>query len=287
MTQGMVCHETYKDQSGKWLFPEDVTKQSGIYVHTTTKEPVNVGASEKMSKSKKNVVDPEHIIQEYGADVARFFVMSDSPPEKDLDWSEAGIQGVWRYLNRLWQCVHGAQDFFHETNSFDVSSKKTEEAHRLIHKTIQYVTDDFERYHFNKSIARMRELSNALFDLDPKNTQEIGVLKFGLQTLCQLLAPIIPHMAEELWQILKTQDHKTILDAGWPKADPELLQEDTVVLAIQVNGKLRGEITVQKDTTVDAIEKLVCELEVVQKYLQGATPRKIIVIQNRIVNVVI
>jgi leucyl-tRNA synthetase len=287
MTQGMVCHETYKDSSGKWLLPDDVIKQSGVYIHAATKEPVTVGSSEKMSKSKKNVVDPEHIIQEYGADVARFFVMSDSPPEKDLDWSEAGIQGVWRYLNRLWQCVHTAREFFKETNSFDVSSKKTEEAHRLIHKTIQYVTDDFDRYHFNKSIARMRELSNALFDLNPKDPQEVGVLKFGLQTLCQLLAPIIPHMAEELWQILKTKDYKTILEAGWPKADTRLLQEETVTLAIQVNGKLRGELTVDKDIAVDAIEKLVCDLESVQKYLQGAAPRKIIVIQNRVVNVVI
>jgi leucyl-tRNA synthetase len=287
MTQGMVCHETYKDKDGKWLFPEDVIRQSGAYVHALTKESVAVGSSEKMSKSKKNVVDPEHIIQEYGADVARFFVMSDSPPEKDLDWSEAGIQGVWRYLNRLWQCVHTACEFFKETDSFDLSSKKTEEAHRLVHKTIQYVTDDFDRYHFNKAIARMRELSNAIFELDPKNPREVGVLKFALQTLCQLLAPIIPHMAEELWQILKTQDCRTILEAGWPKADAQFLQEETVTLAIQVNGKLRGELTVDKDATSDVIEKLVCALEVVQKYLQGAVPKKIIVIQNRIVNVVI
>ncbi len=287
MTQGMVCHETYKDAAGKWMFPEDVQKQGSNYIHALTKDPVTAGPSEKMSKSKKNVVDPEHIIQEYGADVARFFVMSDSPPEKDLDWSDAGVQGVWRYLNRFHQCVQNAVSHFTGPQPLDVSSRKTESTHRLIHKTIQWVTDDFERYHFNKAIARIRELSNALFALSPENPQEIGVLRFGLQTLTQLLAPIVPHVAEEIWQEIVQNPSKTILEAGWPKADPALLQEDTVVLGVQVNGKLRAELTIAKDAPQVSIEALVIELEGVQKYLEGATPKKIIVIQNRIVNVVI
>lgn len=281
MTQGMVCHETYKDPSGKWVSPDDIQKQDGAFVHRETKEPIKVGPSEKMSKSKKNVVDPEHIIQEYGADVARFFVMSDSPPEKDLEWSEAGLQGVWRYLKRLWQFTGEASEFFGQSTEGEFSSKD-KEAERLVHKTIQNVTSDFEHYRFNKAIARMRELSNALFDLDKKS----AVLEFGLKTLCQLLAPIVPHFAEELWHVMG-EKHETILSAGWPEADSSLVVDDQITLAVQVNGKLRGELTVAAGTSQEEIESKASALEVVQKYLKGEAPRKIIVVQNRVVNVVI
>ena len=285
MTQGMVCHETYKDDHGKWVSPEDVQKKGKEHVHRVTGGTIKIGPSEKMSKSKKNVVDPAYIIEEYGADVARLFVMSDSPPEKDLEWSEAGLQGVWRYLNRLWQLVHTVASLGTD-GGLDTLSKKAEEALRLTHKTIKLVTQDFEKYRFNKAIARLRELSNMLFDLDAQSSEEAGVLKFGLKTLCQLLAPIAPHFSEEAWQILGNAE-VSILDAGWPQADDALASEDAIVLGVQVNGKLRGELSVASGTSTEDIEAAALKLDVVQKYVQGATPRKVIVVQNRIVNVVI
>ena len=182
--------------------------------------------------------------------------------------------------------MHSAAYDFKNIVPSDALTQKAQEAHRLIHKTIQYVTDDFERYHFNKAIARLRELSNSLFDLSSENPQEMGVLSFGLKTLCQLMAPIVPHLAEELWQMLSPVGHESVINAGWPKADHAFIEEQNVVLAVQVNGKLRGELTIPKETSPEEVEKLACELEVVQKYSQGCVPKKIIVIQGRIVNVV-
>ena len=280
LTQGMVCHETYKTPDGKWLSPEDIVREKGGYIHRTTKEPITVGSSEKMSKSKKNVVDPAYIIEEYGADVARFFVMSDSPPEKDLEWSEAGLQGVWRYLNRLWGFV--------QNNALSLGSESTgndDTLDRLIHKTIHAVTEDFEKHRFNKAIAHLRELSNAVFSAD---IQSHGAsVRFGVQTLCQLLAPITPHLAEEIWTTVGDSNNDSILGAGWPQADPRFLSDDTVTLAIQVNGKLRGELTAMKDAQREELEARALDLEIVQKYLEGKAPRKVIIVPNRIINVVI
>ncbi len=287
MTQGMVCHETYKTKEGKWVSPDDIQKKGSKAFHLKTQEEIVVGPSEKMSKSKKNVVDPEHIIQEYGADVARLFVMSDSPPEKDLDWSDAGLQGVWRYLNRLWQFVKEAGQREEKVLVLDDMTPIFQNAYRLTHKTIRWVTEDFEHYHFNKAIARLRELSNALFALEPKNDFEKDVVWFSAKILCQLLAPIAPHFAEEAWCTLNGKEVKTISEFGWPRANPSLIEDDHMTLAIQVNGKLRGEITLSKEASEAEIEKQACALEGVQRHLEGRSPKKIIIVKNRIVNVVV
>lgn len=285
MTQGMVCHETYKTQSGQWVSPEDIYKRGTKASHIKTQEEIVIGPSEKMSKSKKNVVDPEHIIQEYGADVARLFVMSDSPPEKDLDWSDAGLQGIWRYLNRLWQFINGVGNRGDKKIALNDLSLEFQGIYRLIHKTIDWVTHDFNAYHFNKAIARLRELSNALFGVNPLSETEKDVLWFGAKILCQLLAPFAPHFGEEAWQALGGQ--KTVLELPWPKADTSLIEENLVTLAVQVNGKLRGEITLSKDASEKDIESQACAIEGVQKHLDGRPPKKIIVVKDRIVNVVV
>ncbi|MCC7038134.1 MAG: leucine--tRNA ligase, partial [Alphaproteobacteria bacterium] len=236
-TQGMVTHETYKDSAGKWLYPADLKKVGDKFVHAATGEAVTVGRIEKMSKSKKNTVDPVEILETYGADAARLFILSDSPPERDLEWTESGIEGAWKYLNRLWRLVMNAD--FNGGTGGDIEAMR-----RKIHKTVHDMTQDLEKFHFNKSVARLRELSNALEDFSAAK-HDGATLKEGCEVLLRLMSPMIPHIAEELWQAM---GHKTLLvDAKWPEADASLLANDTVTMGIQVNGKLRATVTLPKD----------------------------------------
>ena len=288
LTQGMICHETYKDADGKWLFPTDVERNAdGALVEIATGRPVTLGRSEKMSKSKKNVVDPAGIIGTYGADTARLFMLSDSPPERDLDWTEAGIDGAFRYVNRLWRMVVVPQAELPPlgTPQPDSMAESVIKARRQIHKTIVVVGEDLERFHFNKAVARLRELSNTLSEI-PAAAEGAGwVLREGLETLVTLIGPMLPHLAEELWSEL---DHDTLLvDVPWPEADPALLVEDSVTIAVQINGKLRATIDLPKDIDAATAEKLALAAPAVAAALDGKTPRKIIVVPNRIVNVVV
>ncbi|MDR3424089.1 MAG: leucine--tRNA ligase [Alphaproteobacteria bacterium] len=281
-TQGMVCHESYKSASGEWLYPENVKKNpDGSAVKIDDNSPVTVFRGDKMSKSKCNVVDPDKIISGYGADTARLFMLSDSPPERDLEWTEAGIEGSWRYINRLWRM---AEDVAEAVPSGKADAK-AEETRRVIHRTIANVSDAYERFHFNVAVAKIRELSNALEELDGKNAQQSGVLREGVEALTQLLAPMLPHVAEEMWEKL---GHKTLLvEAAWPKADPALLIDNTVTIAVQVGGKLRATLTLARDLPAKEIEAAALADENVQRALAGKAPKKVIVVPNRIVNVVV
>jgi len=291
-TQGMVCHESYRSADGKWLYPEEIKKlPDGSAVHVGTGEPVTVGRREVMSKSKKNVVAPSTIIETYGADTARLFMLSDSPPERDLDWSEAGIDGAWRYVNRLWRTLGERLELMvtlgaAQPNAIDGAAA---EVHRTVHKSIAAVTEDLEQFRFNRAVARVRELSNALDDLvdQPASADGAGrawVLRFGYETLVKLLGPMMPHLGEELWHQL---GHRRLLvDEPWPSADPRLVQDDTVTMAVQVAGKLRGTIDMPRDAPRDSVEPAALALPAVAKLLQGKAPRKVIVVPNRIVNVV-
>lgn len=287
-TQGMVCHETYKDTAGKWLFPEDVVKSAGKgMAHAETGEPVTVGPSEKMSKAKRNVVDPEAIIDSYGADTARLFMLSDSPPERDLEWTEAGVDGAWRYVNRLWRMVaapNGAMAKPDAPQPADISAEALA-AWRFIHKTIHNVTGDLDAFRFNRAVARVRELSNLLETLKGDAADIAWVRRRGLETVLQLISPMMPHLAEEAWRHL---GHDTILaDTPWPIADPGLLVEDSIVIAVQVNGKLRGTVEMPRDADRAALESQALDLEGVRRAMDGQPPRKVIVIPNKIVNVVV
>ena len=275
-TQGMVTHETYKDVNGKWLYPADLKKDGDIFVHAATGEAVTVGRIEKMSKSKKNTVDPVEILETYGADAARLFILSDSPPERDLEWTESGIEGAWKYINRLWRAVTLAD--------FNGTGGDTDAMRRKIHKTIFEMSQDLEKFHFNKGVARLRELSNAL-DSFAAEKGDGKVMREGLETLVRLMSPMMPHIAEELWQQL---GHKTLLvDERWPEADPALLANDTVTVAIQVNGKLRVAIQLPKDAAQKDAEAAALAEPAVQKAMEGKPARKVIVVPNRIVNVVV
>jgi leucyl-tRNA synthetase len=287
LTQGMICHATYKDADNNWMLPSDaVQNDAGVLVHKKDARPVTVGASIKMSKSKKNVVDPEQIIASYGADTARLFMLSDSPPERDLEWSDSGIDGSWRYLNRLWRLITEPKAPFVAKGAPKPAelSDEGQKALSTIHKTIAAVTDDLERFHFNKAVARLRELTNLMASLEGLEGEQSWILREGYEYLVRLLAPIIPHICEELWKEL---GHDTVLtEVPWPIADQSLLVEDCVIIPIQINGKRRDQLEIPLDMDSGEVEKLVLALEKVQAVLQGKPPRKIIVVPNRIVNIV-
>ncbi len=284
-TQGMVCHETYRAADGAWVEPGDVdAKSDGTAKRVSDGAAVTVGRSEKMSKSKKNTVDPQAIIETFGADSARLFMLSDSPPERDLEWTDAGIEGAWRYLNRLWRMAAVAKDIpFTTVPAISVLTPADAGVLRQIHKAIAAVSDDLEKFRFNSAVARIREISNAVNDMSRENLGAT-VYRFGVQTIAQLINPLTPHIAEEMWRALGHTE--MLVDTAWPTFDPALLADDEITLAVQVNGKLRGTITVAKGADNATCEAAALDLPTVQKLLDGKPPRKVIVVPNKIVNIV-
>lgn len=298
-TQGMISHETYKNSEGKWLSPDEIGYQdSGFGIQEEKKSlnpklvelktglPVTVGRIEKMSKSKKNTIDPRHIIETYGVDAARLFMLSDSPPERDLEWTDAGIEGAWRYIGRLWRLVQlsVASDQRPESNNTDRRPPTADNLTKATHKTIAAVTEDLERFHFNKAIARIRELTNLVEDT--KNTPETQSARMkAIITAIHLINPFMPHLSEELWQQLGNKD--TIADRPWPIADKAWLVDDSVTIAIQVNGKLRATIDLPKDADKKLVEEKALSLPQISELLKDKKVSKVIVVPNRIVNVVI
>ncbi|MBC8158703.1 MAG: leucine--tRNA ligase [Alphaproteobacteria bacterium] len=288
MTQGMICHQTFRDEAGGWVLPTDVsTKTDGSAVHISTGEKISVGRSEKMSKSKRNVVDPEEILASYGADTARLFMLSDSPPKHDLDWTDAGVDGAWRYINRLWRLIGETPEAYCAMGAPEPAgiSAEGEAIRRAVHKTIAAVSDDLERFHFNKAVARIRELTNLLEGLDVNSKGGAWVLRFGCEAVVKLIGPMMPHLAEELWERL---GHEGLLvDAGWPEFDSAYLEETSVTIAVQVNGKLRGTVDMPKDSAKEDVELAALGVDNVVSAMNGKDARKVIVVPNRIVNVVV
>ncbi len=271
-TQGMVTHETYKSPEGKWLAPEEVEKRGDGYVMVDGGGAVTLGRVEKMSKSKKNVVDPDDIIDQYGADAVRWFMLSDSPPERDLPWTASGIEGSWRFVNRLWR-LFGAAD---ETG--DGGEDKALD--RKLHQTIDGVAKDIEALSFNKAVAKIYELANAIEKAAPSASRAAAI-----RALALLVAPMVPHLAEEAWADMGQTG--LIADAVWPEVNPALLVEDEVTIACQVMGKLRDTITVAKGLPKDQLEALALAAPNVARIMDGAAPKKIIVVPDRLVNIVI
>ena len=287
-TQGMVCHETYRAADGSWLLPEEVERTSnGGVVRTSDKSPVEVGRSEKMSKSKKNVVDPDQIIHDYGADTARWFMLSDSPPERDLEWTEAGVTGAWRFQQRLFRIASEAMADLPAAGTPKPASfsEAATNLRRAAHKTIAGVSADIEAFHFNKAVARLYELASAIDGLKPKDATDKWAKREALEIFVRLTGPMTPHLAEELWQTL---GHRSLLaDSPWPLAEDALLVDDTVTVAVQLNGKLRGTLQLPKDVAKDDAEKAALALPELARGLDGKTPKRVIVVPNRIVNVVV
>jgi leucyl-tRNA synthetase len=259
-TQGMVTHATYQDAHGRWLTPDEAEAHQG---------PVTVGRVEKMSKSKKNTVDPDAIIDQYGADAVRWFMLSDSPPERDLPWSEAGIEGSWRFVQRLWRMASERQPAEGEDRALA----------RKLHQTIAAVGANIEALAFNKAVANIYELANAIEKAAPSDTKSEA-----LDTLLLLVAPMVPHLAEQAWDALGKGN--LIADAAWPEADPALLVEDEVTIAVQVNGKLRDTLTAPKGASRETVEQMALASDKIIRSLEGKQPRKVIVVPDRLVNIV-
>ena len=287
-TQGMVCHETYRDEQGAWLYPEEVVKrEGGKAAHAKTGDEVEIGRSVSMSKSWKNVVDPEAIIDKYGADTARWFMLSDSPPERDLEWSDAGIEGAWRFSQRLWRLITAPAAALPPADEPGPEQLQASAAalRRAAHKAIQDVTADLERFHFNRAVARIHELSNAIAEFEPQGPGDGWALREALQIMVRLMAPMMPHLAEELWMRL---GHKTLLaESPWPEADPELVREQAVTIAIQVNGKLRATLEQAPGMDEDATAGAALKLPKVRRAVGERPVRRVIWVQDRLLNVVV
>jgi len=269
-TQGMVTHETYKDVSGQWLSPDEVISEDGVMVTVATRAPVEVGRVEKMSKSKKNTVDPEPIVEQYGADAVRWFVLSDSPPERDLPWSESGIEGSWRFIQRLWRVFQPSDT---PATGDDIALD------RKTHRTIAGIAGDIEALAFNKAVARIYELSNAIERADPSAARDRAI-----DALLRLVAPMAPHLAEEAWALRGGKG--LIADVSWPQVDSAMLIDDEVTIAIQINGKLRDTLIMPRGSDKEMVEKAALSLDKITRLLDGVTPRKIIVVPDRLVNLV-
>jgi leucyl-tRNA synthetase len=285
-TQGMVCHETYQDQAGQWLFPEEIRHDESGALVDAQGGTVTVGRTEKMSKSKKNVVGLEAIVEEYGADTARLYLLSDSPPERDLEWTDAGIEGAWRYLNRLHRLVTEPPVPLapRGTAMPQTLAPAADKARRATHRAVAAVTDHIEKFRFNSAVARIRELTNLLEEMSD-GPGAGAVMREGLEVAVRLIGPMMPHLAEELWQAL---GHDRLLaEEAWPEADPALVLEDSVTIAVQVNGKLRATIELPRDSAEAEAEAAALAQPPVQRAIDGKRPRKIIVVPNRIVNVVV
>ncbi len=294
-TQGMVVHETYRTQGGTWATPAEVNIEASGDVRRATLissgEPIEIGPIEKMSKSKRNTVDPDDIIGSFGADTARWFVLSDSPPERDVIWTEEGVQGAWRFVQRLWRLVNEAAEFARTAPATrPVSfSDAAIVVRKAAHGALAKVSEDVEKLRFNRCVAHIYEFANALQAvLGQARTDIAPDLAFAIREaadiMVQLFHPMMPHLAEECWAAL---GHDTLLATeSWPSVEAALLIEETVTLPIQVNGKKRADVTVARDAANADIEAAVLALDAIKRALDGKAPKKVIIIPQRIVNVV-
>jgi leucyl-tRNA synthetase len=294
-TQGMVTHETYKSEDGRWLSPEEVRFETVAgerhAFEIASNRPARIGAVEKISKSKRNGTDPDDILKVYGADAARWFILSDSPPERDVEWTEAGVEGASRFQQRIWRLV-GEVVVFTKQFSGTVRVSDDNEALALrksVHRAVHNVGADIEGLRFNRAVAQIYELTNALVRsaglVSAAPAARLDALQEGVERLVQLIAPMMPHLAETCWQVLGKAG--LVTDAPWPAVDPALLVDDTVTMPIQINGKRRGEITVAKGLPAAEVESQVLSLDEIVRILDGKTPKKIVVVPDRIVNVVV
>ncbi|WP_264684916.1 MULTISPECIES: leucine--tRNA ligase [unclassified Wolbachia] len=274
ITQGMVCHITYKDENGKWLFPEEAKEL------IAKGAKIQVGKVEKMSKSKKNTVDPNFIIEKYGADTARLFVLSDTPPEKDMEWSDDGVEGCFRYINKLWRMVVQLRPVnIHYDNENIVG--KLLEYRKKIHKLLQGLTDDLKNCRLNCVVAKFREMTNLIAEIDVKTGKSL--IDEGICILIRVIEPFMPYLAENLWQ--KIGGEGMLYMQPWPKADESLLIDNMVTVAVQINGKLRATIKVETDLPQEELKKIATGS--VSNKIDQSKIRTIYAVPNKVVNIVI
>ena len=292
-TQGMITHETYRNAEGNWLFPDDVERRDdGTVVERATGAAVETGPAEKMSKSRKNVVSPEGILETYGVDAARWFMLSDTPPERDSQWTEAGVEGAWRFIQRLWRLVGQVAALAPApgTPAPERFGPTADNLRRAGHRALSAVSEDIERLRFNRAIAHIYTAVNELSAALPEDggAEPDADLAWAYREMAefivQMSCPMVPHLAESCWRAL---GHDTLLArVSWPQADPALLVEETITIPVQVNGKRRDELTIARDADQQAVERAALELAAVQRAIGDKPVRKVIVVPRRIVNVV-
>ncbi len=293
-TQGMVVHETYRNAGG-WVQPSEIliegegeTRRAKML---SDGSPVEIGSIEKMSKSKKNTIDPDDIIASYGADTARWFMLSDSPPERDVIWTESGVEGAHRFVQRIWRLIGEAAEGLKAAGPANGAEGEAGVIRKAAHKTLKAVGEDIDRLSFNKAVARIYELVNTLHPAlsaiaaGKADVATSAAAKEASTILVQLIAPMMPHLAEECWTVLGNSG--MVADADWPVFDPALIVENDVTMPVQVNGKKKGDLTIARDADQSAVEQAVLALDFVQAALAGAKPKKVIVVPQRIVNVVV
>ncbi len=297
-TQGMVVHETYSRGEGaqrEWITPAEIRIEEADgqrrAVHIETSEEIAIGSIEKMSKSKKNVVDPDDIIASYGADTARFFVLSDSPPDRDVIWSEAGVEGAHRFVQRVWRLLSEAAEGLSAAEAAPAREGEGLAVSQAAHRTLKAVEADYDKLAFNKAVARIYELVNTLaaplaqIAAGKADQALTAAVKDAAGILISLIAPMMPHLAEECWRAIGGKG--LIAERPWPKFDATLVVENEITLPVQINGKKRADLTIARDADQSAIESAVLALDVVKTALNGSNPKKIIVVPQRIVNVVV
>jgi leucyl-tRNA synthetase len=293
-TQGMVTHETYRAPDGEWVSPTEIQRgEGGAITRVSDGAPLTAGRIEKMSKSKKNTVDPGAIIGGYGADAVRLFVLSDSPPDRDIEWTEAGVEGCWRYVNRLWRLIEDYQTVtMHDDGP---GADAALDLRRIAHRAIDRMTTAIDAFALNSAVADVRILSNAIAERIAALPLDNGVraaapslaaaLSESIDIVVRLAGPMMPHLAEELWQVLGRD--RLLAETSWPVADPALLVSDSVTIAVQVNGKLKATIDLPRDCDQASAEAAALADSRIAAAMAGKPARKVIVVPNRIVNVVV
>ncbi|MDA9613891.1 leucine--tRNA ligase [Pelagibacteraceae bacterium] len=287
-TQGMVCHETYKSKSGDWVFPIDVKENGGNLFHIDTNEEIIKGPIESMSKSKKNVVDPENIIKEYGADTARWFMLSDSPPERDINWSLSGINGAWKFTQKFWRVVYDCHDVFdvNLTNRPPKFNPSSNQLRKNVHKYLKAITNSIDAFQMNVAVANIHQLTSEINNFKPTSEEEKWSLKEALVILLRVTEPMMPHLVEECWALLGNT--KSIIEKDWPKYEESLLIDNNAKIIVQVNGKKRGELNLPINTSEQDVLNEAMKLDNIKKIINTNDKiQKKIYIPNKIINIVV
>jgi leucyl-tRNA synthetase len=292
LTQGMVCKETISCPTHGFLFPEEIKWKDGSQMCGKCDQKVEKGRVEKMSKSKKNVIDPDILLKKYGADTTRLFCLFTAPPERDLEWSEQGVEGGYRFLNRVWRLAYGWQDLIKDAPALDGNMDRLEgellNLYKKTHQTIKKVTRDIEdRFHFNTAISAVMELVNTMYGVDRENEspEAAGVFRFAMESVILLLSPVVPFIAEELWESVGYTS--SVLLSPWPVHDEAALAEDTLLIVVQVNGKLRSRFHIKADADDDSIKEKAVSDERIKRFLGAKPIKKIIVVKKKLVNIVV
>ena len=284
-TQGMVCHHTYQNDERQWVYPNDVTEEGDQLIQTSTGKKVSMGPVESMSKSKKNVIDPESIIQSYGADSARWFMLSDSPPERDINWSISGIQGSWKFCQKVYSLIEENKSLFDENIKFQNLSDEGKSLLIEIHQNLDEVTKSIEKFQMNVAVAKIYEMVNHISKYKSLNTDCKTAIRDSLNILIRIIEPMTPHLAEECWSMMKNKS--SLNEEPWPIVNQEFLVKSEINIVIQINGKRRGEIKIATDAKEAEVLDKIYTIKNIADMLNNKIIKKSIFVPNKIINIVI